>query len=433
MQYGLIGEHLPHSFSGIIHGLIAEYEGLRAGEYVYELKELAPGDIHDFFKAKAFRGINVTIPYKETVIPYLDETDEAAKEIGAVNTIVNRNDILYGYNTDYFGLRELILHADIDLGGKKVLILGTGGTSKTARSVCRSLDAGSIYVVSRNPASCKAADDNISYISYDEAYESHADAQIIINTTPAGMYPAPGVSPIDISAFNELSGVVDVIYNPLRTKLILDAARRGIKCAGGLKMLITQAVYAYNLFIDAKKSRNTDNSKALIDRIYKRLYDSKRNIVLTGMPGCGKSTIARYLADKLKMDMVDTDELIIKREGRQISDIFDLKGEGYFRDIESEVIKEVSMQNGIIISTGGGAVLREANVDALKSNGLVIFIDRPVEDIIPTDDRPLSKDADMLRKRYDERYNTYCTTSDEHIINDGTVLEAAERIIDLIG
>ncbi len=447
MQYGLIGEHLPHSFSGIIHGLIGEYEGLRRDEYTYELKELAYEDVGAFLKAADFKGINVTIPYKETVLPYLDKVDDAAARIGAVNTIVNRAGRLYGYNTDYFGLRDLILHIGIELAGMKVLILGTGGTSKTARCVCTSLGAASIYVVSRNPVSCDDTDDNITYISYDEAYKLHSDAKIIINTTPVGMYPKAGASPIDISSFKELSGVIDVIYNPLRTGLILDAKDRGIRCAGGLRMLVTQAVYAYRLFtgqstpgssgsdnapVSAKDYEHDDRISALTDRIYQKLYKEKRNIVLTGMPGCGKSTIGRYLSDKLNMDMVDTDELIVKREGRQIPDIFSSKGEEYFRDIESEIIKEVSAKNGILISTGGGAVLREENVRALKSNGIVVFIDRPFEYIIPTDDRPLSSDRDMLRLRYEERYNTYCASCDEHLINDGTVTEAVKKLLSLM-
>ena len=431
MQYGLIGEHLPHSFSKVIHGLIAKHEGLDAKDYQYELKELSPGELPAFMKAKAFKGINVTIPYKEKVIPYLDYTDEAALKIGAVNTIVNKDGRLYGYNTDCYGLRDLITGTGTDLNGKKVLILGTGGTSKTARYVCNALKAKQIIVVSRgmghgqNESHTDAHAPSV--VTYDEAYELHGDADVIINTTPVGMFPKAGMSPVDLSRFDRLECVIDVIYNPLRTSLILDAKERGLKCAGGLRMLVTQAVYAYRLFKDMDLS-GQPRINELTDIIYEHIYSEKRNIVLTGMPGSGKTTIGKLLAGELYKRYVDTDDLITEREGRQISDIFAKDGEEYFRGIESGVIEDISADNGLVIATGGGAILKESNIRALKSNGTIIFIDRPLEDIRPTDDRPLSSDADMLCKRYNERYDIYCATCDIRVANTGSIEDTLNRI-----
>ncbi len=397
MEYGLIGEKLPHSFSKEIHKLIGEYSG---NKYDYSIKEIVPENVDSFIKNKDFRGINVTIPYKETVIPFLDEIDDAAREIGAVNTIVNRDGRLCGYNTDFYGLRDLIIHTGIDLSSKKVLILGTGGTSKTARFVCRDLKAGQILIVSRH----KTEDTN----TYEEVYNDHADADVIINTTPVGMYPNDGNTALDIDRFNRLSGVIDVIYNPLKTALIRKAEIQGIACAGGLRMLVTQAVYAYSLFMN----RTDIDLKGITDRVYKDIYRDKLNFVLIGMPGCGKTTVGRRLAQAYDKVFVDTDDMIIEREGRKITDIFASNGEGYFRDVESEVIREVSAKGGSIIATGGGAILRESNVDSLRSNGILVFLDRPLEDLIPTDDRPLASDKDMIKKRYEERYDIYRSVCD---------------------
>ena len=424
MQYGLIGEHLPHSFSKEIHRLIGEYD---KNEYAYDITELRPDEVDSFMKKKDFKGINVTIPYKQTVIPYLDFTDDAAKVIGAVNTVVNKDGVLYGYNTDFYGLRDLITDAGISLAGKKVLILGTGGTSKTASYVCRMLNAASIHIVSRSKK-----DDSV--ITYEEAYESHADSDVIINTTPVGMFPKADAIPVEIERFPLLSGVVDVIYNPLRTRLMLDASAKGIKSCCGLRMLVTQAVYAYMLFNGKEKNMLDRPEEAahiskIVDKVYKKVYGDKLNIVLTGMPGCGKSTVGKRLADKFGKRQFDTDKLIVDKEKRQITDIFASEGEEYFRDIESDVIKDISTGNGLIISTGGGAVLRKENVAALKSNGEVIFIDRPLDKLIPTDDRPTASDVDMLKRRYEERYNIYCDACDIKVDNDSLIEDVVMSVI----
>ena len=424
MQYGLIGEHLPHSFSKEIHMLIGAYE---KNEYTYDITELRPDEIDAFMKKKDFKGINVTIPYKQAVIPYLDHIDDAAKEIGAVNTIVNKDGVLYGYNTDHYGLRDLITNAGISIEDKKVLILGTGGTSKTAAYVCKTLNAASIHIVSRTKK-----DDSV--ITYEEAYDSHSDADVIINTTPVGMYPKAEDVPVDIDRFLSLSGVVDVIYNPLRTRLVLYAADKGINSCCGLRMLVTQAVYAYMLFngIDKKQLGSLNEAASICniaDKVYQRVYCDKLNIAITGMPGCGKSTVGKRLATILDKRLVDTDALIVDKEKRQITEIFAKEGEEYFRDIESEVISEVSKGNDLIISTGGGAVLRKDNILSLKSNGLVIFIDRPLEKLIPTDDRPTALNVDMLKRRYDERYNIYCSECDIKVDNDLTIDDVVDTVI----
>ncbi len=439
MEYGLIGEHLPHSFSKEIHRLIGKYDN---NGYEYELKELQPEEVGAFLKEADFKGINVTIPYKQTVMKYLDYIDDKAKDIGAVNTIVNRDGRLYGYNTDYFGLRDLILHTGIDLSGKKVLILGTGGTSKTAEHVCRALSAKTVIKVSRSLKTdiSQDAQDNLTvtrYCTYEEAYDVHSDADVIINTTPVGMYPNTDVSPVQIDRFKDLQGYIDVIYNPLHTKAYTECLFRGIKCACGLYMLVTQAVYAYCFFMDkCAENKKTDISDCsfdryydIIDKIYTSLYDDKLNIVLIGMPGCGKSTVGKILADRLNKEYIDTDELIVKRAGMEITDIFAKYGEDHFRDIESEVITKTGLRNGLIIATGGGAILRQANMRALGQNGVVCFIDRPLKDLIPTDDRPTAKDTDMLKKRYDERYEIYKDCCDIHIAVHTDAYGVAEEII----
>ena len=396
MEYGLIGEKLGHSYSVEVHRQI--------GDYDYVLREIPRSDLGAFMEGKGFKAINVTIPYKQDVIPYLDSIDEAAKAIGAVNTIVNRDGHLFGYNTDFHGLSRLITSLKLNLKGKKVLILGSGGTSKTSLAVSKHLGARDILVVSRRESE--------GTISYEEAYKSHADAQIIINATPNGMYPNIDSSPIDLEPFKNLEGVVDVIYNPLRSMLVLDAQRRGLKACGGLYMLVLQAIVAAERFFDC----TIDEEKA--DSIFKSILHSKENIVLVGMPGCGKSTIGELLAKKLDRELVDTDQMIQAKTGRHPSEIIREQGEKAFRDIESEVCKELSSKTGIIIATGGGAILRDENVMHLKNNGVLFFLDRALEHILPTDDRPLSSSRDKLIEVYNSRYDRYCSCCDHHIKTD---------------
>ncbi len=404
MNYGCIGEKLGHSFSKQIHNKLFDYD--------YELKEIPSQDLESFLSNKDFSAINVTIPYKERVIEFLDFVSDTAKEIGAVNTIVNKNGKLYGFNTDFSGLKSLILKNEIDLSGKKVLILGSGGTSKTAFAVAKDLNAREIYRVSRN---C-----TYGCITYKDL-EKHKDAEIIINTTPCGMYPNIQEMPLDIGGFDKLEGVVDVVYNPLQTKLVITAKSRGIKAVGGLYMLVSQAADASEKFID----KTVSNQR--VNEIFEDIYNSKQNIVLVGMAGCGKTTVGKKLAEELNLRFIDTDEEIVKKYGN-ITDIFKNKGETYFRQLESEVIRETAALQGCVIATGGGAVLRKENADLLKLNGKVYFLDRPLEKIQATSDRPLSSNREDLEKRFNERYNIYLNCCDKHIISDGTAEDTVNSI-----
>lgn len=389
MQYGLIGEHLTHSYSCEIHGKIADYQ--------YELCELRPDELDGFLREPKFKAINVTIPYKQSVIPYLYYISDQAKSIGAVNTIVNRDGKLYGYNTDFMGMEALFGHMGVSLKGKKVLILGTGGTSRTARAVAEALGAREILKVSRKSGE--------GVITYDEALSDHNDAEIIINTTPVGMFPKSDARPIDITGFTKLEGILDAIYNPLRTNLVQDGQERGIPASGGLYMLSGQAVFASAIF------QGIETDTKLINTAYTAVRDQKRNIVLIGMPSCGKTTVGKMLSQQTGMELIDTDELITQRVG-SIADFIREKGEAAFRDVESEVIKSIADKSGCIIATGGGSVLRHENVRALKHNGVVVFLDRALENLITTDDRPLSSSREALEKRYNERYDIYRASAD---------------------
>ncbi len=390
MEYGCIGEKLSHSFSRIIHNELCDY--------TYELKEIPPEGLDTFIKTADFKAINVTIPYKQAVIPYLSKIDENARKIGVVNTVVNRSGKLYGYNTDFLGLSALIEHMGISLRDKKVLILGSGGTSKTAFAVAESMGAGEILRVSRSGGE--------GLITYSKAEAEHRDAQIIINTTPCGMYPNIGEAAIDIEKFGQLSGVVDAVYNPLCSALVTAAKEKGIPAEGGLYMLVAQAVFAAEKFTDKRIPISE------IDRVYNKLLHEKRNLVLIGMPGCGKSTIGKAVAKNLSKHFFDSDEEVVKLAKMSIPEIFEKYGEEHFRALESEVIARLALEQNAVIATGGGAVLKKRNVDLLKENGTVLFIDRPLEQLVTTDDRPLSSDRDKLEKRYNERYGIYLSSAD---------------------
>lgn len=408
MKYGLIGERLGHSFSKEIHESI--------GNYKYELYEVSKESFDEFMTKRDFLAINVTIPYKEKVIPYLDFIDDAAKTIGAVNTIVNKNGKLYGYNTDFLGLRDLVLTNNIPVEGKKVLILGDGGTAKTSNAVFTSLGAKSINFVSLNPTE--------DACSYEDVKKLHLDAEIIVNATPCGMYPNNDDLILEIEKFDALVAVVDVIYNPLLTSIVRKAKNKNIKAVTGLYMLVAQAVYASGIFMGIEYDKN------IIDKIYHQILWQKQNIVLIGMPSSGKSTIGHVLKEKLSKTFIDTDALIEDRIKMPISNFLDKDSEETFRDIEEQVIEEVAKKNNLIISTGGGVIKRNNNIFRLKANGIVIFIDRPLPLLEATNNRPLSSSRLELEKLYFERYDLYEEACDIKIVNDSDLEEVIEKILD---
>ncbi len=407
MEYGCIGEHLGHSFSAEIHHALSSHP--------YLIREVAREDLNAFMQERDFRGINVTIPYKEDVIPHLVSMSEQAREIGAVNTIVNRDGLLYGYNTDFFGMSDLIRRTKVTVTGKKVAVLGTGGTSRTAVAVARALGAREVFRVSRT-----ARD---GAMTYEELASRHRDAEILINTTPCGMYPKAGETPVDVSDFLRLEGVIDAIYNPLRPQLVLEARKRNVPASGGLFMLVAQAIRASEIFLDCTYGEET------AEAVYKKILREKENVVLTGMPSSGKSTVGRLLAHRMGREFFDLDEEIEQAAERRIPDIIRTEGEPFFRKLETEVLCErLSQKNGIVLATGGGAILKDENVDLLRRNGRLYFLDRPLSMLIPTGDRPLSSTADAVKRRFEERYDRYLATADCRIDGAGTPEEVANLI-----
>lgn len=407
MTYGLLGEHLPHSFSKEIHERIADYQ--------YSLIELSRDELDTFLTKKAFNAVNVTIPYKEAVLPYLDEIDDSAKTIGAVNTIVNKDGRLFGYNTDFGGMRALIRHMNASLQGKKVLILGTGGTSKTALAAARSLNAKEVFRVSRTGRE--------NSLTYEEVYEHHTDAEVIINTTPCGMYPKIFDMPIRLGEFQNPETVIDAVYNPLSSMLVATARERGVNASGGLFMLVAQAVLAAEHFMNKKL-----DTEKITREIYDEIYFSKKNIVFIGMPGSGKSTVGKAVAARLHREFIDTDERIVEQAGA-ITEIFRSHGEKTFRDIETDVIRSLSGVTGKVISTGGGAILRQENVRAMRLNGTLFFLDRPLEDLIPTDDRPLADEKEKIISLYRNRYPLYRAAADTIVSNNASLETVTQRVI----
>lgn len=408
MEYGLIGARLGHSYSCEIHR--------RIGNYDYQLQELPPEALADFLARREFLGINVTIPYKQQVIPLLDEVSEEARAIGAVNTVVNRDGRLLGYNTDLAGMCAAMERGGLRLTGKKVLILGTGGTSKTARAAAQRLGAAEVLKVSRSPGG--------DAVSYEAARQDHRDAEILINTTPVGMFPHTEDVPIDLDAFPRLAGVMDVIYNPLRTGLILDAQARGIPAVGGLYMLAAQAVYAAALFLDQPAERE------VIDRAYQGVLAEKQNIVLIGMAGAGKTTVGRLLAQRSGRELIDSDAVIVEAAGMPIPEIFAREGEAGFRARERAAIRALAAKSGCVIATGGGAVLDPANVRALRQNGVLCFLDRAPEALAVSDDRPLASTRAQSRALYEARYPIYQAAADYRVCNDGTPEDTAKAVLE---
>ncbi|MBR7101833.1 MAG: shikimate dehydrogenase [Clostridia bacterium] len=406
MKYGVIGEHLKHSFSKEIHE--------RIGGYGYDVCEVEPDKVESLLKAAEFSGINVTIPYKEKVIPYLYSVSDRAMAIGAVNTVVNKDGRLYGYNTDYMGLKSLIERNKIDLRGKKAVILGNGGTAKTGYFVLSDMGAKEIVRVGRSK---DGAD-----VTYEELMLYHSDAEFILNTTPVGMYPKNEGKIINVKDFPNLKGLIDVVYNPIRTNLTLEAAELGIPSESGLYMLVSQAVYASEIFTGQKYGSD------LCDKVFKEILKKKENIVLIGMPSSGKTTVGKYLSKVMEREFIDTDEEIIKKIGMDIPSYFAKYGEDSFRQVECDVISDVSKSNGKIISTGGGCILRHENVVNLKQNGRIYFLNRSIDLLTPTSSRPLASDRAAIKRRFEERYEIYKLSADCEIEANGTVEQVGSLI-----
>ena len=400
---GLIGEKLGHSFSPAIHGKLADYE--------YKLYELSPGQLGPFLEKKEFDGLNVTIPYKKTVIPYCDELTEAAKSIGSVNTIVKRADgTLLGHNTDYDGIMWLLKNAGAQVKGKKAVVLGTGGASLTVQAALRNLGAAPVVVISRS------GEDNYENIA------RHSDAKILINATPVGMYPKTGVSPVDLDVFTALEGVFDVVYNPAKTQLLLEAEKRGIPCANGLGMLVAQAKAACERFTGQPVAdEKVYTIKAEMER-------TTRNVMLIGMPGSGKSTVGAALAKSLGRRLVDVDERIVEMAGCSIPEIFAKDGEEGFRQIEHQALCEVSKESGLVIATGGGVVTRPENLDPMRQNSLIVWLLRDTA-LLPKDGRPLSQ-TNSLTEMFKVREPLYRAAADCIADNNGSLEDTVKQILE---
>ncbi len=400
---GLIGEKLGHSFSPAIHGKLADYE--------YKLYELSPEQVGPFLEKKEYDGLNVTIPYKKTVIPYCDELSEAAKSIGSVNTIVKRPDgTLLGHNTDYDGFMWLLKNAGADVKEKKAVVLGTGGASVTVQAALRDLGAAQVVVISRS------GEDNYENIA------RHSDAKILVNATPVGMYPKTGVSPVDLDSFTALEGVFDVVYNPARTQLLLEAEKRGIPCANGLGMLVAQAKAACERFT----GEPIDDEK--VYTIKAEMERNTRNIMLIGMPGSGKSTVGAALAESLGRKLVDVDERIVEMAGCSIPEIFLKDGEEGFRQIEHQALCEVSKESGLVIATGGGVVTRRENLDPMRQNSLIVWLLRDLS-LLPKEGRPLSQ-ANSLTEMFKVREPLYRAAADCIADNNGSLQDTLKQIME---
>lgn len=405
LSCGLVGHPLGHSLSPLIHSYL--------GDYSYRLFDLAPEHLEGFIKGRDFDGLNVTSPYKQSIIPLLDRLSEDAQKIGAVNTVVKENDgTLVGYNTDYFGLSYLISKNNIEICGKNVLILGTGGAAKTADAVCSTLGAASISFVSRS-----------GKINYESVYSLCPTAQVIINCTPIGTYPQNLVSLISLELLPALESVVDLVYNPSKTKLILDGERLGLKCASGLDMLVAQASRSSALF---KKEEFDD---AIIGNIAGHIRQECLNIVLVGMPGSGKSTIASHIARLMGRDLIDTDYEIEHTFALSIPEIFEDHGEESFRSCERDILKDSCKLSSKIISTGGGAVLSEDNINAMRQNAVVFFIERDL-DLLDRSDRPLSQSSDLYAL-YQKRLPLYKRAANYTVHNSLSPIDCAREIISI--
>lgn len=404
MKSGLLGRKLGHSYSPQIH----EY----LGSYSYDLFEREPNEIEDFLRNGDFTGINVTIPYKKDVIPFLDELSPTAVKMGSVNTVVRRKDgSLFGHNTDYFGFTSMVHRSGIQVAGKKVLVLGSGGTSNTAVKALEDLGA-QVIIVSRSGEN-----------NYDNLHV-HQDATVIVNTTPVGMYPNTGVSPVDLSCFPTLEGVLDVIYNPAKTQLLLDAEKLGLPHENGLWMLVAQAKEAAEYF------GGSPLPDSIIEIVYNKMSAKMKNIILVGMPGSGKSTIAALLAEQLGRSIIDADQKVIELAGKSIPDIFAEDGEVIFRQWETQALSDLGKKSQLIIATGGGCVTQQRNYPLLHQNGMIFWLQREL-DLLPTDGRPLSQ-IQKLSDMYAMRKPMYEAFSDYQIDNNGTCQESIHQILSIL-
>lgn len=405
MRCALIGEKLSHSYSRLIHK--------KFGMYSYDLVELPPDNLKEFVEHGGYDAFNVTIPYKSAIIPYIDKVETLAMQIGAINTVCRLGGKTYGYNTDILGMAYMLKRAGIALGGKHVMIFGSGGTGKTAEMLAKKNGAASITVVSRSGS-----------VNYKNFYELQ-QTQIIINTTPVGMYPYSDISLADLSKFRNLEAVADVIYNPMRTRLMLQARELNLKYAGGLYMLVAQAKYSMDIFV---KNRHPDE---IIEQVYKYLLSRIINIVLVGMPGSGKTSIGKAVARRERRRYVDSDAEIVASEGRAITEIFAEKGEEYFRKKEKQTLFLLGSQNGMVISTGGGAVLDRENYYSLKANGRIYYLEREINDLA-TRGRPLSTGTEALKKLLEQREPLYKAFADVTIENDGDFFSCVDKILENI-
>lgn len=405
MQCGLLGEKLGHSFSPQIHSHL--------GNYSYRLFEKNRDELEAFLKNGDFSGLNVTMPYKKTVLPYCDELTDRAAMLGAVNTLVRRTDgKLVGHNTDYFGFESLLHKSGIQVFGKKALVLGSGGASVTAAAVLKQHGA-EVVVISRS------GENNYNNL------DRHGDASVIVNATPVGMYPHVGLSPIALDLFPHLEGVLDIVYNPSKTQLILDAEARGLKTENGLWMLVAQAKESAEWFL------NSAISDDRISMIHDILRKQMENLVLVGMPGCGKSTIGAQLAKRLNKKFIDADEQIVCAAGMQIPEIFATGGEETFRKLETQVLAQLGKESGLVIATGGGCVTRFENYPLLHQNGRIIWIKRDLLSL-PTEGRPLSR-KNRLEEMYEIRMPLYKQFSDYFVTNDGSVDQTIAQILSMEG
>lgn len=424
MKCGLIGGKLSHSYSPQIHSFLGDYE--------YKLYPLKDEEVNEFFKSKKADAFNVTIPYKKKALELCDSISDRARHIGAVNTVTKLEDgTYYGDNTDYYGFKYLITHAGCDLSGKITAILGTGGATVMAACVACDMGAKKVYIVSRDcdkaEEVCRKLEESLGdcgkenlndlFVPCDyESLKTGCDADVLINATPRGMYPECEEPIVRLCDFGELKYVFDIIANPIRSKLVLEAKEKGLVAEGGLRMLVAQAVQASEIFVNKNKAGIPGpEDEETIEKIYRIIKKEQCNIVLIGMPGCGKSTYGKKLSEEMNLEFVDTDELIVSKSGMTVPEIFEKFGEAGFRERETEVINEVTRRSRTVIATGGGAILNKENRLNLMMNAKVIFIDAPI-DILATSGRPLSKDRAALEKLYEERIGIYRSMADETVL-----------------